>query len=709
MSGKSEMTSKIGKGNASPYGWQVLASALVVVILLAMELRHPYFFLQDDNRDQFLPYFVHNLRSLLAGEIPLFNFHQHLGTPVSIQYAALYPLNYVALLCSKLFLGDYFGTMEFLALIHLLVAANGFYQLMRSLNLDGASSCLGALAWVFCGFVITIGDSWIYVLAYAAYLPWITMFSVRMVHAVDTRSFLTLAALKVMVLLSGNPQFFAYTATFDFLMVTLLFVTLRCTAGNKTATAVQAEACLQSPFRFYSCYVLNYALVFVLALPMLLPALQQVRYSFDRQTVLSLDTYTAFSYDLSHWLHGLVVPFLDVAHKRMGEQHFISHIGYLPLLFAVVALLHIRKPGRRAYITLFTTLGVFALLWASDSGVTRLFYHVPIYNRFRWPFKVAFFSSFYLVIVASLGCSIVLEKLSRVRRPGFLNGWSLALIIVTLQVANALIIHAYLPQHMLSRHEDRVPFDEPLKRTLVDGRIVSVGPDVRHDGDQTLWGHSVPSIGFNYATLWGLYHFGGYDGLLPEKNFRVTLGMNWRSDFNVAPGTVLDFKEEVPLDYLRKWGVRWYVIDRNVPVVNTRELQLVASDEFRNVWRDDARKPYAFWSDQADSVGVPCQFGVNSIALATERPTDGLLTVNVLHHPYFKASIDGGGTAITETEAGQMAVAVPKGRHTVTLTYRDPYFVTGCVVSVIALFASVVTAGFAGRSRKVRKQGSLQA
>src|SRR6185369_711561 len=147
----------------SVHRWPILLLVTVVVMLLLVEARHPFFFLQDDNRDQNLPYYVHNIRALSGGEFPFFNFHQHLGTPVfsCMQSAALYPINYIALCLSQLVLGNYFGTMEFIAALHLIVAALGFYYLTRSFGMTEAGSFFGAIAWGCCGFVFSVGNSWI--------------------------------------------------------------------------------------------------------------------------------------------------------------------------------------------------------------------------------------------------------------------------------------------------------------------------------------------------------------------------------------------------------------------------------------------------------------------------------------------------------------------------------------------------------------------
>ena len=59
--------------------------ALLVILgafFAALELKAPYYFLQDDNRDYSLPLWVGSARALAAGELGEFNFYQSLGMPL---------------------------------------------------------------------------------------------------------------------------------------------------------------------------------------------------------------------------------------------------------------------------------------------------------------------------------------------------------------------------------------------------------------------------------------------------------------------------------------------------------------------------------------------------------------------------------------------------------------------------------------------------
>ncbi|GAM10535.1 bacterial membrane protein YfhO [Geobacter sp. OR-1] len=659
------------------YRWDLLLGVLVLAIFAAIEWQHPWYFLQDDNRDQNLPYYIHNIRAILAGEFPLFNFHQYLGTPVHacIQSASLYLPNYLALILSSVLFGHYYGAMEFIALFHLLLAATGFSRLMQHFGLHNIAGCFGAIAWAFCGFVIVVGNSWIQVVGYAAYLPWILLFSLKMAEGFSLKVFVLLALVRVIDLFLGYPPYFIYTVTFDLLTVTVLYFASGVRGGWR-------------PFAAFACrQAVNYLCVFLLAAPLLLPALHQVSISADRQRPLGWEEFSQFSYRLADWLNGLIMPFSDMAVNSWTEQQFISHIGYLTLFFLIAA--YWQDQAKRKVVISLAVIALFSLLWASDTFVTRLFYQIPFHNRLRWPFKLGFFTSFYLIAVASFGFDAWYRRFASAGRSRGFTAVALSVLFVC-HIANFLILYAGTPQRMFSRHFDAPPFAEPLQSMLADGRIVSICPSRVKEGEKQIYGYSVPQLGFNYATLFGLYHFAGYELLVSQKNLDAALGLNIRADFNLQPGAPLDIPAALPLDYFREWGVKWYVVDRGVNLQGIGGLEQVFRDERRIVLRDRSARPFVYWLDNPGAGGVPHRFTTNSIFTVTERATAGPLLVNVLYNGFFKADIDGKPAGIAETGDGQMLVVVPPGRHEVRISFVDPYFRAGVYVAAGFLLLAVI-------------------
>ncbi|MEJ2010497.1 MAG: hypothetical protein P8Z30_20480, partial [Acidobacteriota bacterium] len=98
--------------------------ATACLLLLVLEFRSPYYFLQDDGLEDFLPSYFHNWHSLLAGHLPLYDFHIFAGIPhLSMgQTGVFYIPQYVAMFLSQSIWGHPFATIDLLAFMHALLA-----------------------------------------------------------------------------------------------------------------------------------------------------------------------------------------------------------------------------------------------------------------------------------------------------------------------------------------------------------------------------------------------------------------------------------------------------------------------------------------------------------------------------------------------------------------------------------------------------------
>ncbi|HZV83133.1 MAG TPA: hypothetical protein VFF53_13295 [Geobacteraceae bacterium] len=642
------------------YSPQLYLALLVLGMVGLIEWNYPYYFLKTDNLDQNLPYYVHNFRAVLAGEFPLFNFHQFLGTPVfaCIQSAALYLPNYIAVALSKGILGHYYGTIDLLAALHLVVAAIGFFQLMRQWDLSPTSSIFGAVSWALCGFVMRVGDGWIQVIEYAAYFPWILLYGQRLANRFAMGPFVILTLLRTVALWMGNPPFFMYVVTFD-LLCTGIWV--GCDHGTAMGNGIRRFD-LAGTVRPMMRHLASYGAAAVLSAPLLLPALHQIALSADRSSSLTWEQYSQGGYTLLLWLKGLLLPFSAEQYRLFGQQLFFAHIGWLTLIFALAASC-CRPPQRRRAIGLLL-LALLALFWADNTVITRLVYHLPFYNRQRFPFKLLFFTSFFAIALASLGYEHLLAAMRRKYR------WAgvLGTVILVVHVANLLAFHLYTPYD--TRRVKSVPYDEPLQESLSDGRIVTIVSRETDDQDKHPY-----LLGFNFATLFGLYHFAGYETLVSRQNLDAALQRNGSADFFVDGNRFAPLAAD--LQYFRRWGVRWYVLENKVKFSENVALRSVYRDGKRLVLYDEAANPPVFWVDTARDDGVTHGFTTNSIRITTERNTDGQLVVNVLHNPFFRAFIDNELALLTATADNQILVQVPAGRHRVRIVYRDPYFIAG--------------------------------
>ena len=676
----------------------LLLSSLTVGMFLIIEVRHPYFFLQDDNRDGFLPHFVHNCRAVGQGEIPFFNFHQFLGTPAlaGMHTAALYPPGYFAVFLSRLLFGHVFAAIEILALVHLVAAVLGFFRLTRWFGLDEAGGCLAAIAWGFCGYVAFLGNSWIWALEFAAYVPWILYFSLRQTAANDLRGFCILLALRVVAFFLGQPQFYLYLVFFEFATV-FAFACLPanpCDVPEATPPATWSSGCRKLAGLAIT-WLANNILALLLAAPLLLPALHHISISDQRSKKFPFDYYSKFSNETLRWLNGLFFPFASFGSYNWSQQHILSHVGYLTIIAAVVALATVWHKRYRTRVAVVAALALFALLWANNTFITRCFYYLPYFNRFRYPFKLVFFASFYLVLLSAFGADYfvrVLKVLAVHRNPHCKQGADqrLSLVlrasiiagVVALQAGNFLLLYAVLPEHSFGRHAGPVPFDEPDRLLFGEGRILSIGHGIGTDGSD--WIH-VPArlLGYEYATLFGLYHFAGYDMLLPQANAEATCGINYPSIIEFRPGLT------IPIDHLRNWGVRWYVVDGSIPLASVPGLVRIRASADRCVLEDPQALPLVSFDGAGPQDAIAHSLSTNSITIRTIASAAKQVRIRVLYNTFFSATVDGRATPIDRAKDEQMLVQVPAGEHTLVVWYSDPYFFVGVALSGVSLAAFV--------------------
>lgn len=672
--------------------YPLLLITLTLFMFGVIEARHPYFFLQDDNRVLFFPLFVDNFRAVASGEFPLFNFHQYLGIPTGIQAHALYLPNYLATGLSGLLLGHYFGTMEILALFHLTVAVLGFYFLTRFFELKELCCCLGALAWTFSAFVITVSNSWIHLSGCAAYLPWILLFSLRQARRFSRVDFAVLMLLKVSLILSAHPQYALYVMTFELMALVLL------SAVKARAIAGEGQGLLRLTCR---CLLSNTAAA-VVSFPALLQGVREAAASASRSSLLSWNDYSDGSYDLAMWLNGLITPFREVGFNFWNDQHFISHIGFIPFVFIIVAAVWFNKQADGRIAAVFFSLALFALLWAGKTPLTGLIYHVPVYNKFRTPFKLVFFTSFFLAVTASFGADWFYKRFDQMRGAGQYPVKAFFVVLLALHVGNMVLLHTVGPQHAFIRFDDRIPLVEPLSDMIGNGggRIVSAGLDVPLDDEKALPGLSAPLLGYNYASLWGLYHFGGYNALVPDRNHRATLGLINSSVYNLPSGMPFEVTPET-FEYFRIWGVRWYVVDARIPPPVGNSFKLMKRDAFRNVFYDAEARPMAYWADTGRDSSIASSFKVNSMVIDVERDSGAELVLNVLYNPKFTATVDSASVPLVETAVSQVAINVPAGRHKVKLTYSDRPFLAGVAISACLSLLAVAFAIFGKPGKQV--------
>lgn len=535
-----------------------------------------------------------------------------------------------------------------------------------------------------------------------SYFPWLVFLGLKLIRTRARRTFsrkyfILLIIARLMIAFIGHTQYFIYSIFFEVLTVILLTLIL---PGEKSIKQLR---------RPIANYLLSLAATAVLSLPLHLPMLWQMVNSFSRGGAFDLGGLMNGGLLLNEWIAGLTWPFafLGDGTARLYDVEFIGLVTLffiVEVLIAMVTILVLKTRNKTAQdqtprkVTLaaviFLAAAGICFCWVTNTVVPYIIQYIPVLNRFRWPYKVQLFLSFYLVALSACGFYLFFKKLAAKK---FLESIIVtALIFVQLFTFYQLYIVG--PHKSGRTHKDPIPLSEPLQDQMKDGRIISVGFDI---GDQ----YTIKTIGFNYATLWGLYQIGGYDPIKPKTNFDASLGMEYASyydgDLNQDPQRV---------EYLRKWGVKWYVVEPKY-ITRCGELsfaQVVYRDWKRVVYRDDQAKPFFYWESNQNGAGIQSQIKTNSIRLQVSHEQTDELLINFMYNPFFKATLDGKKLKISNVNKGQISVKVPGGNHVVNLQYTDPFFNIGLYLALLYIAGTIGAFCFYPRLQKKLHQKRLR-
>jgi len=93
------------------------------------------------------------------------------------------------------------------------------------------------------------------------------------------------------------------------------------------------------------------------------------------------------------------------------------------------------------------------------------------------------------------------------------------------------------------------------------------------------------------------------------------------------------------------------------------------------------------------------EYSANSISYDVETAENGLLALSEIWYPAWKATLDGQETEILRTNYSLRGIAVPKGKHTLVLSYDSSAFRLGAWISITTVVATIVGIFLLGRLR----------
>ena len=409
-----------------------IAAAVLPFLVLgaALALDPDVRFAQWDNFEQFLPSIWTSQQRLLAGDFPHWNHFQGMGQELHAlgAYGVLYPgYTIAAALVGFLGLGpDAF--FPCIAVLHAGLAGLFVYALALELGARPTLALVAALGLALGGHALYMTTFWIFVLPYLAWTAAALFALARLVENGRSAGAFGLAAASLALLFHlGLTDRALYSA----LAAGAFAVGLAAIRGRLRArTPLLAAAALSAAF---------------LSLPTVYPTIELVAAS-ERAGALTREEFSARGVKPAA-LRGLLLPVYrgsdGYSEPRLVCTLYAGAWLVPSLVLGAVALAsrrrargeaHAREPatsaagrtGRRertdaelaASIALLVVLGGL-LLWLSlgqHGGLHPLTYDLPVWSRFRWPFKL-FLRAILLLGVAAALCMEILAR----SRPSWLR------------------------------------------------------------------------------------------------------------------------------------------------------------------------------------------------------------------------------------------------------------------------------------------------
>jgi len=641
------------------------------MFIIVLEIVHPYYFLKDDNRTYFLPMFFQNWRAIAEGTLAFFNFHQHLGIPqYSVaQPATFYLLPYGAMVCSQAATGHLFWTIDILVTVHLCLGAAGMVVLCHRLGMRREISWIIAIGWGISPFFLITATSWWNISGVAGYLPWMAGTAILVFRKPSFGGVTVLVSLRLLLFLVGHPEFFLYACLCEFLLVVICSITMD--THSKKGMGL---------------YLLSILLTVAVSLPFVVPMWANLKESIRFPTTPEEAKEVLHIRD---WLIGLVFPFSRDLYQGSAsifwQRHQqVSHSGYVITAGAVWGIISgIKHADRRHRFRILLLGGIITFFLAWSMGAFNLIvHHIPVLNQFKWTFKLLCCVNFFLFLLAGYGLGNLVESRFYHRAAAISVSVLLALVLINMGVlfyGKTIYSFNFVP------HTQQPPFTEPLAGKLTDGRTVTLKLDMNDP-------FTSRSMGFNYATMWNIYHLGGYDPLVPRENFRRSLGLNYISTFR---------SPQIPIDYFRLWGIRYYVmmnpgkaewlseksklaamfLGRYVTdwsgyekQLHNNGLKIIYKDKYRTILEDPMARPLVFWQPGQDSCNAkPLDYEIHTNAITIETRTErgGTIVVNFLYNKNFHATGNGRLPLKIDVNSNhQMLIHIPPRTHSIHIEYR---------------------------------------
>jgi hypothetical protein len=340
---------------------------------------------------ELFPWKYNVIEQIKLGHLPFWNPHNFSGNPLlaNFQSAVFYPLNIIFLIFSFKI-----AWTIFIFLIPLL-SAFFTYLFMREIRIGKISSIFSGIVFAFCAYT-TVWMEYGNIGHTLLWLPLALYLTEKLAKKITIQVCICLICILTFSLLAGYIQGYFYIA------VTLLIYYV-------LSSYTRYKFSIKHILIYSSCLIYP----ILLGLFQILPTISLL--SFSSRGNYSLSVIKNL---LNPWWYGITVIAPDFFGNPATRNNWfygtyierVSYFGIIPFVFALYALLHIKR-DRKFFI--FGIIFILSFLSAFDLFVTKFLYLIPIpVISTTVPTRILCVFGFSGVILAGMGLQLFIDRIN---------------------------------------------------------------------------------------------------------------------------------------------------------------------------------------------------------------------------------------------------------------------------------------------------------
>lgn len=490
---------------------------ILLLFLLALEIKSPRFFGWDDNATYFSGAYQYNYHAVVHQRtFPWMVWTQYAGQTnlTQSQSGAFYLPAYLATALSWKLFNTHLWNIDLLVIIHLLIGAWGMLCFLKFWEIPERYLIPAALLYGSSPFFIIVSKSWIFVAYLMCYLPWL----LYLLDQILLKPKITLCSayilLKTLFFSQGYSQIWI-----NYCFLEGLYFIFRWRSQCKERSVLLTKE--------FILFVLLQSIHLLILMPQLMINIQSVSDSPFRSFKLSLDQLLLFRVEPTHF-------FLSQLSIFEKESYLCSSSCILMLGGSIFFLFYLyrsirvaQRPNKDHQLFLFFLILCLMLSTSLYASLSL----IPPFHILRWPIKFFMFVPFFYVC-----CFAFFGRGNRDPR-------SFSLILWISAAFQILVLLLPSQQQAFSHLHIDEPRDLRIRWPYESGRVLPIA------SDSNFLFHS-NALTYNYGTVAQIPTLGGYDQLISKTNSQIALGLQ-------ITGVLEPNRVESALPHLKNWGVRY--------------------------------------------------------------------------------------------------------------------------------------------------------